>query len=211
MQPQKCQLLYGNVWINSGFCLQLFSIVRFYFSFWHTSRDVVDCLWFFSVCRTVFLPSCADINCAHLRNNPCFSENMAVCFYFGACCLMNINWRSDISFLLSNITSLRTSKAFFALNKTLHIISYHIISRHCSKFPRAQKRGITKGHYIKKNVVFAASVSVSCLISFSFSHRVCFPRPVSVMPVSMSLATSPKEKVRAFRHLTCIKHDLFEI
>ncbi len=77
----------------------------------------------FSVCRTVSMPSRADTNCAHLRNNLYFSENMAACFYFGARCLMIINWRSDISFFESNVASLRTSKALFALNETLHLTS----------------------------------------------------------------------------------------
>lgn len=103
---------------------------------------------------------------------------------------------------LFNTTSLCTSEALFALNKTLHItygkVSLQELARSCQELTREES---LKGIVWKKDDVFypfffLALVSVFCLICLSSSSRVCFPRPVSVMPVNMSLATRPREKVQ---------------
>lgn len=62
--------------------------------------------------------------------------------------------------------------------------------------------------YIYLLLLFLASRFASCLISLCLFDRDCFPRPVSVTPVNTCLATRPKEKVQACRHLTTIKISL---
>lgn len=129
--------------------------------------------------------------------------------YFGACCLMANNCRSNISFFfLSNITSLCTSNTLFAWTK-LFISCWQRLKHHCTR-DKVVKRSVG----LQKKTYFCSLLLplffVSCLICSSYFDRVCFPRAVSVMPANMSLATRPKEKVCTCWYLTCIKQDLFD-
>lgn len=180
-------LVEGKLTVNNCFCLQC----------------------------TLFLPSYADINCAHVPNT-CF-----ICFLFLRLLYnMIIHWRSDIA-------SLHTSKALFALNKSFYYVEKEkkkrerllkYITSYYTKLSRAQKRGIIETFCQNTEdtffvFFFAASVSVSCLICLSFFHQGLFsPTCFSYASQYISRYESQGEgTVYACRHPTCIKQDHFDI